>query len=85
MEESIRFIDSHYHTLFIIPEGGKIVVDSTDLSGNPCEYVRTVHILDALHIELKDPNGRSSVYHIYEFAERMEALGNRYRPYEGVV
>jgi hypothetical protein len=86
MEKSINFIDSHYNTLFTVNEGEKIVIESTDTDGTPCEYVRIVHILDECHMELKKPNGGwSYVYHICEFAERMEQCGNRYRPYKEAV
>lgn len=63
----IRFIDSHYNEKFRIPDGDKIRVISQD--GSHYDYV--CRYIDDYHIELDDRN----LYHICEFAERME--GNK--------
>lgn len=67
----IRFIDSHYKELFRIPDGEHIIV--TDRYGKmksyPCRYI------DDYHLEV----GRN-LFHICEFAERMEQDCCTYRP-----
>ena len=67
----IRFIDSDYHTLFIIRDGESIVI--TRFDGEklilPCTYI------DDYHTRIG-----SSVCHICEFAEMQERNGNLYVP-----
>lgn len=67
----IRFVDSHYKELFRIPDGEHIIV--TDRYGKmksyPCRYI------DDYHLEV----GRN-LFHICEFAERMEQDCCTYRP-----
>ena len=67
----IRFIDSHYKELFRIPDGEHIII--TDRYGKmksyPCRYI------DDYHLEVG-----SNLYHICEFAERMEQNGNTVIP-----
>ena len=67
----IRFIDSHYKELFRIPDGEHIII--TDRYGKmksyPCRYI------DDYHLEV----GRN-LFHICEFAERMEQDRCTYRP-----
>ena len=67
----IRFIDSRYKELFRIPDGEHIIV--TDRYGKmksyPCRYI------DDYHLEV----GRN-LFHICEFAERMEQDCCTYRP-----
>lgn len=67
----IRFIDSDYHFLFSMPDGGNVVLTRSDGERvvRPCEY------LDSHHTRIG-----SCVYHICEFAERMEANGTTYTP-----
>ena len=62
-EKGIRFIDSHYKELFRIPDGGKVKIH---YSWNE-EQIRTCRYIDDYHVEIG-----SNLYHICEFAERME-------------
>ena len=63
----IRFIDSHYKELFRIPDGGqiRIIYPDGETLTKGCRYI------DNYHVEV----GSSScnLFHICEFAERMEA------------
>ena len=69
----IRFIDSGYNELFRLPDGEQITITlSTDE-----KLDRTCRYIDEAHLEV----GRS-LYHICEFAERMERNGNTYAPKE---
>ena len=67
----IRFIDSCYHTLFTVPDGGNIVLITFDggRSVLPCTYI------DDYHAEIG-----VSVYHICQFAEFAERRGAVYAP-----
>ena len=67
----IRFIDSHYKELFRIPDGERIIVTDRDgkTESYPCRYI------DSYHTEV----GRN-LFHICEFAERMEQNGHTYEP-----
>ncbi len=67
----IRFIDSRYGSLFRIPDGGKIRITFPDGSRTElvCRYI------DEYHLEA----GRT-LFHICEFAERMERNGNKVEP-----
>ena len=67
-EQEIRFIDSRYHELFRIPDGASIEISYPD--GRKEE--RECTFLDEYHTKVG-----SYVYHICEFAERMEAIGIR--------
>lgn len=72
--KTIRFIDSDYKTLFNIPDGGSIKItyppgDGREPVTRACEY------LDEMHTKIGN-----SVYHICEFAERMETIGAHYEP-----
>lgn len=71
--QDIRFIDSGYNELFRLPDGEKITV--TLASGEKLE--QACRYIDETHLEV----GRS-LYHICEFAERMERNGNTYAPTE---
>lgn len=62
-EKGIRFIDSHYKELFRIPDGGKVKIHH---SWNE-DQIRTCRYIDDYHVEIG-----SNLYHICEFAERME-------------
>ena len=70
-EQSIRFIDSSYNTLFTIRNGESIVL--TGFEGRhtvmPCTYI------DGYHAKIG-----SSVFHICEFAELAERNGAVYEP-----
>lgn len=70
-EQGIRFIDPHYKEKFRIPDGGKIVV--TTAWGGKSEY--TCRFIDEYHTEIGN-----NLYHICEFAERMERNGATYEP-----
>jgi len=70
----IRFIDSEYRTLFQIPDGESIrVIYSLDDGREPeeavCKYEGECHTKIG-----------GMIYHICEFAEKMERLGAKYRP-----
>lgn len=70
-EKGIRFIDPHYKELFRIPDGGKIIVTTawSEKMEHACRFI------DEYHTEV----GRN-LYHICEFAERMEKNGATYEP-----
>ena len=70
-ERGIRFIDPNYKELFRIPDGDKIRITlSTDEKlDRVCRYI------DDYHLEVGD-----GLYHICEFAERMEQNGNTVIP-----
>lgn len=72
-DRDIRFIDSSYKELFRIPDGESIVVTGSDgkTESYPCRYI------DEYHTEV----GRN-LFHICEFAERMEQSGCTYAPKE---
>lgn len=73
-ERGIRFIDSSYNEKFRIKDGGKILITTEDgvTLERPCRYI------DDYHLEVG-----TSLYHICEFAERMEQCDNRVEPLEG--
>ena len=70
-EKGIRFIDPHYKELFRIPDGGKITI--TYDWGEKAE--KTCRFIDEYHTEVG-----SNLYHICEFAERMERNEHSYEP-----
>ena len=74
-KQGIRFIDPHYKELFRIPDGGKIVI--TTAWGEKFEH--TCRYIDEAHLELDSGRG-GDIYHICEFAERMEKNGAAYEP-----
>ena len=67
----IRFINGDYQTLFHIPDGGRIRITYPDRE--PAE--RVCRFIDEYHAEVGN-----CVYHICEFAERMEQIGAKYEP-----
>ncbi len=69
--KGIRFIDSRYKELFCIPDGEKITV--TLGWGKKKEYA--CRYIDEYHTEVG-----GHLYHICEFAERMEQNGAVYEP-----
>lgn len=69
--QGIRFIDSSYKELFRIPDGGKIAITSAWKE----KMERTCRYIDEYHTEIG-----SNLYHICEFAERMERNGAAYEP-----
>lgn len=68
-EKGIRFIDSHYKTLFYIQDGEKIRINF----GEGKSEERYCRYIDQTHVEVGN-----NLYHICEFAERMEANGYTY-------
>lgn len=71
--KDIRFIDSSYKELFRLPDGEKVTI--TLASGRNLE--ETCRYIDESHLEVGN-----NLYHICEFAERMERCGNTYAPKE---
>lgn len=67
----IRFIDSNYNELFTIPDGGyiNITLDNGEMVTRQCKF------RDACHTQIG-----SEMYHICEFAEKSERVGNKYEP-----
>ena len=67
----IRFIDTRYNDLFTLPDGGLITEKRFDGTTNTyqCYYLNDYHT----------KIGRN-VFHIHEYAKRMEAIGARYFP-----
>jgi len=70
-ERGIRFIDPNYNEKFRIQDGGKIIITSAWGERNE----RTCRYIDEAHTEVGD-----YLYHICEFAERMEKNGASYEP-----
>jgi len=71
--KNIRFIDSGYNTLFYVPDGGNVVLTRS----NGEKLIRSCKFLDEYHVQVGN-----YVYHICEFAERMESNGTTYAPEE---
>lgn len=69
--KTIRFIDSGYRTLFTIPDGASIIL--TYANGET--VTRTCRYLDDYHTQIG-----SNIFHICEFAERMERNETTYAP-----
>ncbi len=70
-EKGIRFINSSYKKLFMIPDGDKIQITFYD--GR--KELRTCRYIDEYHTEVGD-----HLYHICQFAEIMEKNGNSVIP-----
>lgn len=73
-EQGIRFIDSSYNDKFRLPDGGQICI--TDMDGHQRDY--TCRFIDPYHLEVG--SGAFNLYHICEFAERMEQNGSTIQP-----
>ncbi len=67
--QGIRFIDPDYNELFRVPDGGKILITS----GWGEKNERVCRFIDECHSEIG-----SNLYHICEFAERMQQNGATY-------
>lgn len=69
--KGIRFIDSNYNELFRIKDGEKIIVTSSwgEKREHTCRYI------DDYHTEVGN-----NLFHICEFAERMEQSKAKYEP-----
>ena len=78
-ERGIRFIDPNYNEKFRIPDGGKIKI--TDKDGTSETFV--CRYIDDYHLEVHD--GRNNLFHICEFAERMENNGRTVEPVSPVM
>ena len=78
-ERGIRFIDSHYRELFRLQDGGKIRIIWPDgeKEEKRCRYI------DSTHLEVG--SGPLNIYHICEFAERMEGGKAKIEPVEGLM
>lgn len=70
-KKQIRFISSNYDNLFTVPDGGNVVINRYDGERVvlPCKYEDETHATIGNYL-----------YHICEFAEKMEAAGNTYEP-----
>lgn len=70
-ERGIRFIDPHYKELFRIPDGDKIriTLNNGEQLDRECRYI------DEYHLEVGN-----NLYHICEFAQRMEQARNTVIP-----
>ena len=67
--KDIRFIDSQYKDLFHLPDGHCIQIDyPNETVVKPCTFI------DAYHTQVG-----TNVFHICEFAERMESIGANYQ------
>ncbi len=78
-ERGIRFIDSHYNELFRLKDGGKIRITWRD--GEQEE--KTCRYIDSTHLEVG--SGPLNIYHICEFAERIEGGGAKIEPVSGLM
>ena len=68
-KQDIRFIDSRYNELFKLPNGGFIQVDYPDETVlKQCVFINPYHTQVG-----------NNVFHICEYAERMERIGATYR------
>lgn len=72
--KGIRFITPHYKELFRIPDGERIVIE--DWKGEKREKV--CRYIDEYHVEIG-----GNIFHICEFAERMQTSGSKYSPLNG--
>lgn len=68
--KKIRFVDSRYHDLFQIYDGESIEIKYSDWE----TVKRKCTFIDEYHTKIG-----MSVYHICEFAEKMEAIGATYQ------
>ena len=69
--KDIRFINSDYKDLFHIPDGGYITISCE----NGEQLTRQCKFHDEYHVDVGN-----NLYHICEFAERMEQNGSTYAP-----
>ena len=67
----IRFITPDYEERFKIPDGDQILITSPD----GAKTTRTCRYIDDYHLEVGN-----NLYHICEFAEKMEQAGNTVIP-----
>ncbi len=74
-EKGIRFITPHYEDKFRIEDGDSIRI----FTGGGETRDRTARYIDDYHVEVVSDHG-SNLYHICEFAERLERSGGRVIP-----
>ena len=74
-EKGIRFIDSQYNEKFTIPDGGKVMLTSSDGKTRmvPCRYI------DDYHLEFG--SGPGNLYHICQLAELLEQNHSKVEPF----
>ena len=70
-EKGIRFIDSRYNQLFRIADGGRIKLEYPDGKSD----IKICRFIDEYHVEVG-----ITLFHICEFAERMEKNDVKYTP-----
>ena len=70
-EKGIRFIDSRYNQLFRIADGGRIKLEYPDGKSD----IKICRFIDEYHVEVG-----ITLFHICEFAERMEKSDVKYTP-----
>lgn len=75
--KGIRFVDSKYNALFCIEDGGRIIITEPNgkFHSEDCRY------LDDYHFETV----RGSIFHIHEFAEYLDKIGNTVKPQGEVI
>ena len=73
-ERGIRFIDPNYNELFRIIDGGQVKLSFP----NGTSEEKTCRYIDDYHLDIG--SGSMNIFHICEFAERMEKLGARVKP-----
>ncbi len=71
-EQGIRFIDPQYKELFRIPDGGKVIVTTS--------WEKKNGSIPAALLMNTIPKSAGNVYHVCEFAERMQKNGATYEP-----
>ena len=73
-ERGIQFVDSHYNTRFVLPDGGKIRITYRDGEHEEkvCRYI------DSTHLEVG--SGPLNQFHIRELAGHIEDIGARIDP-----
>ena len=70
-EIGVRFITPHYREIFRIPDGDKILIQYPDGESRR----RSVRYIDEYHAQIGD-----NLYHICEFAERIQLAGAKVIP-----
>ena len=73
--KGIRFIDSSYNEKFRLEDGGRIRETATAIDNS---IERTARYIDDYHVEIG-----GNLYHICEYAERLEAAGKTVEPVTG--
>ena len=69
--KGVRFFDSHYNTLFEIPDGENIIITHFDGS----QEILPCHFIDDSHMKVGD-----AIFHPLQFAEIQERAGSVYAP-----